>query len=58
MKIPDIATGSVIPPKIEADILKQEQEARQRRISEIRAWITTVIAVLGFVLSIIALVTK
>ena len=56
MKLPRIATGSVIPPNIEIAILKQEQEAK--RISEIREWITTAIAILSLILSIIAIAVK
>lgn len=58
MKLPRIATGSVIPPNIEIAILKQEQESKRRRISEIREWITTAIAILSLILSIIALAVK
>ena len=53
LKIPGIAKGTVIPAKIEMDMLKNEQERKEtKRRDRIAVW-TLVVAVLTLIATVV-----
>ena len=53
LKIPGIAEGTVIPAKIEMDMLKNEQERKEtKRRDRIAVW-TLVVAVLTLIATVV-----
>ena len=58
LKIPDIATGKIIPPNIELNIAKEEQERKETKRRDRIAIYALIVSAISMIISIIALFIK
>lgn len=53
--IPDIARGAAIPPAMQLEFKRQEQEKRCYRIALVQSWLALGVSIASLIVAIIAL---
>lgn len=55
IRIPDIARGAAIPPAMQLEFKRHEQEKRRYRIALVQSWLALGVSIASLIVAIIAL---